>query len=212
MLIFGHLGITLGAAVLLNGALIKSGVMPANQGQPDQDIEAPSPQEQRSLPLGKWSWITSLGRRIDIRILLVGSLLPDIIDKPVGQLLLRETLDNGRLFCHTLLFLIILTLLGAYVYRKTRGNWLLVLSGGVFAHLALDQIWRTPRTLFWPLYGWAFERLVDLTRWLRGIWYALFTEPSVYIPELTGIAVLVWFTIALLTRRKLCSFVTTGRF
>jgi len=212
MLIFGHLGITLGAAVLLNGALDKFRVLPSNQSQPAPDMKASPPQERRPLPSGKWSWFTSLGRRIDIRILLVGSLLPDIIDKPVGQFLLRDILDNGRIFCHTLVFLIILTLLGVYVYRKTRGNWLLVLSGGVLAHLTLDEMWHSPGTLFWPLYGWSFERLVDLTRWLQGIWYAMFTEPSVYIPELIGIAVLVQFTIALLALGKFRSFAATGRF
>ena len=90
MLVLGHAGITLGAGVLLNSALIKSGRAP---------FKGQSPQSSRKL-----SWISSLGSRIDIRILMMGSLLPDIIDKPVGRLLLRDTLNNGRIFSHTLLF------------------------------------------------------------------------------------------------------------
>ena len=213
MLILGHAGITLGVGVLLNGALIKSGLLPISENTPGegQRDSAQTPQGQRTSPSGRWSWLTSLGKRIDIRSLLVGSLLPDIIDKPVGQLWLRETLNNGRIFCHTLLFLIIITLIGVYLYRTRRRNWLMVLSGGVFTHLIFDEMWLTPKTLFWPLYGLAFERLEDLTYWLSGVWYRLMTEPAVYIPELIGAVILVWFTVALAKRRKLYSFLTGGQ-
>ena len=213
MLILGHAGITLGVGVLLNGALIKSGLLPISENTPGegQRDSAQTPQGQRTSPSGRWSWLTSLGKRIDIRSLLVGSLLPDIIDKPVGQLWLRGTLNNGRIFCHTLLFLIIITLIGVYLYRARHRNWLMVLSGGVFTHLIFDEMWLTPKTLFWPLYGLAFERLEDLTYWLSGVWYRLMTEPAVYIPEIIGVVILVWFTVVLVKRRKLYSFLTSGQ-
>jgi len=197
MLVLGHAGITLGAGVLLNSALIKSGYAP---------FKGQSPQSS-----GRLSWFSSLGSRIDIRILMIGSLLPDIIDKPVGQLLLRNTLDNGRIFSHTLLFLLIITLIGIYLYRARRRNWLLVLSAGTLSHLILDEMWRTPETLFWPLFGFAFQRLEDLTYWLQGIWYVLFHAPSVYIPEVIGAVILLWFTLALVKRGRLFSFLIRGR-
>ena len=213
MLILGHAGITLGVAVLLNGAVIKSGLLPINENQPSEHSQdsSPTPQEQRPLPSGRLSWLTSLANRIDIRLLLVGSLLPDIIDKPIGQLWLRGTLNNGRIFCHTLLFLLIITLIGVYLYRTRHRNWLLVLSGGVLAHLIFDEMWLTPGTLFWPLYGFAFERLEDLTYWVQGVWYRLFNNPAVYIPELIGAVIIVWFTMALVKRRKVYSFLTSGQ-
>jgi len=192
MLILGHVGITLGAAVLLNRALVKRHRLPAIGRNPK-------------------SWLTGLGNRIDIRILLIGSLLPDFIDKPVGQLLLRDTLNNGRIFCHTLLFVIVLTLAGVCLYRARRKTWLLVLAGGSFAHLVFDQMWLHPRTLFWPIFGLAFERVGDLTYWLRDVWYALLTEPTVYVPELAGTMILIWFTLALLRRRRVYSFLKNGQ-
>ena len=82
MLVLGHAGITLGAATLVAGALKSS----------------------HSSQVGGISWFILLGRYIDIRLLLVGSLLPDIIDKPIGQYFLVETFSNGRIFSHTLLF------------------------------------------------------------------------------------------------------------
>jgi len=77
MLIFGHAGITLGTAIFLNGTLAKNYPFHTRE---DKKIKHP-----RSSSDSRISWLTSLGNRIDIRLLLVGSLLPDIIDKPIGQ-------------------------------------------------------------------------------------------------------------------------------
>jgi hypothetical protein len=45
--------------------------------------------------------------RIGIRL---GAILPDLIDKPIGRILLGESVANGRLFGHTLLFILLLKL------------------------------------------------------------------------------------------------------
>ena len=47
---------------------------------------------------------------------MVGALLPDIIDKPVGLFFLREAFGHGRLFSHTLLFPTLVALVGFYLY------------------------------------------------------------------------------------------------
>ena len=213
MLILGHAGITLAAAVLGNAALTKSGLLPAKRDKPGERSQpaTEASRGQTGTRSGRVAWLVSLGKRVDIRVLLVGSLLPDIIDKPVGQLWLRGVLDNGRIFCHTLLFLIFVVSAGVYLYRRWRANWLLVLGAGILAHLVLDQMWLMPRTLFWPVYGFTFDRLEDLTYWWQDMWYALFTEPSVYIPELIGAVILVWFMLVLVTRRRFYSFLVSGQ-
>ena len=196
MLVLGHAGITLGTAAVLSAALGSS--------RSSQVVPLDNSTSQKA------SWLTLLGRRIDIRLLLIGSLLPDIIDKPVGQVFFRETLSNGRIFCHTLLFLIIITLAGSYLYRYRSKIWLLVLSFGTFMHLVCDQMWRSPRTLLWPVYGLAFER-ADLTDWMSNMLYALLTYPEVYIPELVGAVIIIWFTVELVRRRKVFAFVRYGQ-
>lgn len=165
---------------------------------------------QKSPATDRLSWLTSLADKIDIRILLIGSLLPDIIDKPVGMLFFRETISNGRIYCHTLLFLILITLAGIYLYRSHHRIYLLVLSFGTFTHLVLDQMWRAHQTLLWPFYGLAFEK-VDITEWLPGIFDALLTNPATYLPELVGAVILVWFAIILLLRRKVFRFLKSGQ-
>ena len=211
MLIFGHTGITLAAAVLLNGALAKSRAIPARanelKGQPHPSPVKPSAQDRSS---GVASWLTSLAYRVDIRLLLIGSLLPDIIDKPIGHFFFGETFSNGRIFCHTLLFLIVITLGGLYLYWSRKKTWLFVLSFGTFSHLILDMMWLTPRTLLWPLYGFSFERL-DLTFWIQDMFRALLAHPIAGVPELVGLAIVIWFVWMLVRRRTFYAFLRTGR-
>jgi membrane-bound metal-dependent hydrolase YbcI (DUF457 family) len=214
MLIFGHTGITLGAAVLLNGAFAKS--HPIEEGEV-KESPSPSPSHQgrgitaqsRS-PVGA-SWLISLADRIDVRLLLIGSLLPDILDKPIGHFFFKETFSNGRIFGHTLLFLILITLAGFYLYRSRARGWLLVLSFGTFTHLILDQMWLNPRTLLWPAYGFTFAKC-DITNWIwiQNMLYALLTNPMVYIPELVGAAVFIWFAWIVICRKKVHAFIGKG--
>lgn len=212
MLVFGHTGITLGAAAVLAG-IVNSGRLP--EAAQNQATDSP-PRSSRPIPAlnnfprDKVSWFTSLGSYIDIRLLLIGSLLPDIIDKPIGQFFFKETFSNGRIFCHTLLFLIIITLTGLYLYRHHSKTWLLVLSFGTFTHLVCDLMWRSPRTLLWPIYGLAFERL-DLVDWMPRMLHMLVTDPKVYVPELVGAIILIWFAVGLVRGRKAFAFVKYGQ-
>ncbi len=112
-------------------------------------------------------------------------MLPDIIDKPVGIYLLGNTFGNGRIFAHTLLLVVIVGLIGVYLYQSQGKAWLVTLSFGSLFHLFEDQMWLTPRTFFWPAYGWAFEK-TDTSSWLQNIFYAVRTNPAVYVPELIG--------------------------
>ncbi|OGO00481.1 MAG: hypothetical protein A2Y58_00205 [Chloroflexi bacterium RBG_13_51_52] len=180
MLLFAHPGITLGAATLIADAVNR-----------------------------KPSWFASLSRYLDIRWLLVGSLLPDIIDKPVGQYFFRDTFNNGRIFSHTLLFLIVISAIGFYLLKKHRQKWMLAVAAGTFAHLILDEMWQVPVTLFWPLLGFSFPA-VELEGWARNIWEVLFSEPSVYIPEIIGLVILLALGLLIIKRKRVGVFLKRG--
>jgi len=188
MLLFAHAGITLGAATLTAGAA--KGI----SGQ----------------PAGRFPWFTALGSYVDIRILLIGSLLPDIIDKPLGQIILRDVFSNGRIFAHTLLFFVLITAAGLLLYRFRHRVWLLTLAGGTFMHLLLDEIWLTPRTFLWPFLGLSFDRIY-LTGWLSRLLEKLLGSPMVFIWELAGLVVLLWFAAVLVRRRYLVPFIFHGK-
>jgi len=119
---------------------------------------------------------------------LLGSILPDIIDKPLGELLFG-TPAMGRTVCHTLLFLMLLSA-AAYYWQDSR---LSSLAGGVAAHFLLDTIWNSPRIFLWPLLG-AFPLVPNLTtmdylqQLLRGL-----SNPMVGLPEILGLSYLIYF-------------------
>jgi inner membrane protein len=211
MFIFGHAGITLGVATLLSGALIKSQTLSKTkaiegQRQPRQRLL----NSQNGSSGGIASWLDSLASRIDIRLLLIGSLLPDIIDKPIGWFLLRDTFGSGRIFCHTLLFLIVMTLGGLALYWRRKSTSLLALSFGVFTHLILDLMWQSPKTFLWPLYGWEFERRC-LSSWIQGIIRTIIDKPIVGIFELAGAIVVIWFIWLIVRRKKFRTFIRNGQ-
>ncbi len=212
MLLFGHAGITLGTAVLLNGTLtkIQTIVTKTNQLEEQPQASTGTPVSRSSSSSGVPPWFTSLADRIDIRLLLIGSLLPDIIDKPIGRFLFRETFNNGSIFCHTLLFLIVITAGGLYLYRYRNKTWLLALSFGTFIHLILDGMWLAPQTLLWPLYGFSFER-IDVNSWIQHLFYNLLNKPVVGIPELVGAAIIIWFVWLLVHRGTLYAFIRSGQ-
>ena len=207
MLILGHVGLTLGAAVLLSGVFssVRSRTPENNPGQPLEKV-ATRPLQSRMRPAVRF---TSLARLADIRFLLLGSLLPDIIDKPIGQLLFRDTFSNGRIFSHTLLFFILVTITGIYLFRAGRKSWLSVIAFGIFTHLIFDQIWNIPKTLLWPLYGFAFEK-INLCGWAGGLFYALLNNPEVYLPELIGGIILLLLAWTLVRRQGVKIFLGKG--
>ncbi len=171
MLLFGHLGVTLGIFFLL-------GFM-----------------------------IPRLREFIDFRYLALGSMLPDIIDKPLGKLIFAQTLANGRIIGHTLLFSLSLALLGFYIYWKKRNPGLLACAAGSFLHLLEDGMWANPSTFFWPLLGWNFPRgCPDYTGWAYfARMFKRSFEPELslcFISELLGMIVII-FIIAISVKKRI---------
>jgi len=152
-------------------------------------------------------------KKMDLRILLIGAMLPDIIDKPIGSFLFDDIFRNGRIFAHTLLFLLILMFAGFYYYKKKGHSWLIILSLGSFIHLLQDQIWLMPRTLLWPLYGWTFDKLdFTGTEWLKMLYYELRSDVTVYVPEIIGGVIIIAFLLILVHQHKLKLFIKNGTF
>ncbi len=196
MLLLGHTGLTLGAAVIIGGA------WPAGRRQPGAAVRRGWGQVE--------GWFLRLARRADIRLLLIGSLLPDIIDKPVGQVWLRDSIGSGRIYAHSLLFLLGLAVVGLAWYRLRAGNGPLLLAAGVLAHLVFDQMWLEPVSLLWPLQGLAFPRTY-YDGWAGSLWQDLLHKPSTYIPEIAGGVVLCLFAAVLWRQRAFRAFLLRGR-
>ena len=195
MLLFGHTGITLGIALFINDRLVKRNIFAPTTEQSDETGVTPV--------------ISSAFAPIDYRLVLLGSMLPDIIDKPLGIYLMGDTFNNGRIFGHTLLLTVILCAIGYFLYHRYKKWRVLVVSFSAGAHLIMDQMWLTLQTLLWPIYGWQFPE-IDLTEWLTGLFEGLVNEPVIYLSEALGLAILGYFGLGLLRRRGLLNFLKFG--
>ena len=93
--------------------------------------------------------------RLVIIMAAVGSVLPDLIDKPLGHIFLANTLNYGRIYGHTLIFISALLLAGLFLsFRYHRiGPLILALVTGILSHQFLDFMWAQPANWYWPVFG-----------------------------------------------------------
>jgi len=147
---------------------------------------------------------------IDYRLVLVSSMLPDIIDKPLGHIFLRETLGNGRLFAHTLIFLLILFSLGLFFWKRFKRPGLLILAGGSFIHDILDSMWFHLETFLWPSYGWSFPK-GGSGGYVWHVLNKLMTDPHIYVPEIVGGLIFLIFLIELTYKKQIRCFFNAGK-
>jgi hypothetical protein len=124
-----------------------------------------------------------------------GALLPDFIDKPLGRIILAETIGSGRIFAHTLLFGFLLGMAGYYLYSQGKPQFLII-AGASFCHILEDQIWNTPEVFFWPLFGWGFPEDTISGSFIEYLMIIFsrsydpeFTE--VFISEIIGLVIIV---------------------
>ena len=94
-----------------------------------------------------------VGDRRIVALTALGAVLPDLIDKPLGHIVLAGTLNYGRIYFHglTVLFLVVLAGLLLYHYRQRIG--LLAVAVGMASHQVLDGMWHNPVVWFWPFLG-----------------------------------------------------------
>jgi len=206
MLLFGHIGITAG--------VVKACDTLVSMSRPDNSYEPGSSsrfgiviRKQRLRLHHLLSGIKGRIGSIDYRIVLLGSLLPDIIDKPLWLLAVGYIAPSGRGYAHTLLFNLALFICGLILVRY-RKSWLLIISLCSFMHLIFDQIWNSPVVLLWPLLGPIPEK--ETVGWLFNIIQGLFSYPSVYIPEIIGLVIVLLFAYRLMIRRSFISFIRGG--
>lgn len=142
-------------------------------------------------------WQVFRDTAIDYRLVVVGALLPDVIDLALG----------GARVLHTLLASVAILTCVMVVTRGRRGarRRLLALPIGTFLHLVLDAMWTSTEVFWWPAFGLSFggAELPSLSRPLA----------VVVLQELAGLAALAWwwrrFRLGEADRRSV--FVRSGR-
>lgn len=207
MFIFAHVGITLGGAAIIAGAaagfrrLQRRGVTVSSVRNKKPSI--------RKFNFSEIIGLNSLIRFLDVRLLILGSMFPDIIDKPLSFF----GFGDGRFITHTLLVTVIFILASLYLFLYHRKTWLLAIAIGMCTHLILDLMWVTPETFFWPLFGWMLPSspyrmsFTQIGLW----WHTLITNPNTAISEAIGFLILAVCTIILVHQNILKSILIKGK-
>ena len=83
----------------------------------------------------------------------IGSVLPDLVDKGLGHIIFSASLDNGRIFFHSLGMVLLFAVVGLIVWNYYRSFAFLVVGFGVLLHQLADVMWTSPVTWYYPLLG-----------------------------------------------------------
>lgn len=148
------------------------------------------------LPLGHvaytWAglaWLQSRGRAagVDYRAAALAALLPDLVDKPLSLTLLSES-GTSQGPAHTFLAQAALSLAVA----RWKPDWLpyaMICN----SHLLADQMWKYPRTLFFPFSGrldsWKYMGSPSA---MLSAYAEIVTRPAILAVEVVGLALLGW--------------------
>lgn len=162
---------------------------------------------------------------MDYRLVFVGSILPDLLDKLTIFLIGDGSIHSGRIFAHSLLFVLLIASIGLLLWKKSGKPGLLILAFGSLIHLLLDSMWLYPDTLFWPVYDILLMKSTN-SSFLQALTNIMSQDfntvsaaslrdallnPFVGIPELTGLIIIGYLSIRMLVKRQLMSFLKTGR-
>lgn len=130
-------------------------------------------------------------RRIDYRVVLLGALLPDLIDVPLGRFLFRDRYGAQHLWGHTLLLVVALSLGVMLFLRGDAARRWFVLPMAALIHLGLDAMWSHPVAFYWPLFGpFPSEAIGSLMHSMQ-----LLLRPATILKELVGLGLLAYLFV-----------------
>ncbi len=142
------------------------------------------------------------GKASDLRWVIFFGLLADLVDKPIGLVIFKETINNGRVYFHSLLVNLVLTLL-LVAFRKP-----LVYPLALWIHQLTDLMWTRPSVAFWPFTGGFGYRDLPFDQW---IYSAL--SPYNVATEVIGVVVVAAVVVRYRLYRKpiLLGWIRSGR-
>jgi hypothetical protein len=132
-------------------------------------------------------------RRIDYRFVLLGAILPDLVDGVLGLFLFEG--PAGRWVSHSILAVIVVTVVILLGFRGPRRLSVFGIAVGWLLHLVGDGMWGAPRTFLWPAFGTDFAA-EPREPYSWDLLLSPFSHLGTWGGELVGLAILAWFYVA----------------
>lgn len=157
------------------------------------------------------SWIAGrLSVGIDYRLILIGSLIPDLIDKPLVFLADPEFVNMSlRSFGHSLIGAFSMLLIVWFITRRWQRLPVLSFGFALVAHLVFDRMWEMAEVLLWPVLGYVLpEQNIPFSHWYQ----SHFNQLPNTLPDFVGIGVIAAFTGYTIWNRALTTFLKSGQF
>jgi inner membrane protein len=153
--------------------------------------------------------VDRFANEIDYRLILVGALIPDLIDKPLIFAVNPHFVNSSlRSVGHSVVGAVAMF---AIVWVITKG-WqrasTLSFGFALAAHLVVDRMWEMPEVLLWPTLGYVLpEQNIPFSHW----WRNHFERPPTTLIDLVGIALLVLVVGRVTVSRSTIRFLKTGQ-
>ena len=154
-------------------------------------------------------YVTIGRRRVDYRFILIGAVLPDVIDTTLNAAVCHDA--AGRSISHSLLAPIVVTIAIPLLFRGERRTRVFGLGVGWLLHLVGDGMWQAPKTFLWPAFGHHFAKTPP-----EPYSWDLLAHPLSHLGtwggEVLGLAILLWFAVAfdLFDRNRFSMFLRDG--
>lgn len=147
--------------------------------------------------------------RIDYRLILLGALIPDLIDKPLIFLVDPDFINSSlRSVGHSLVGAVVMLAVVWIVTRRWQGASVSSFGFALGLHLLMDRMWEMPEVLLWPMLGRMLPAQdIPFSHWFRIHFEQFPTTPS----DLIGIALLVLFVAQVLRSRGVLRLLKTGQ-
>lgn len=150
--------------------------------------------------------------KVDVRFLVLGAILPDLIDLLMGTVILADPYSTGELWAHSLVApsIYIVIVLVATRRGRARRAWMALGVAWMF-HLLLDGMWLDSHVFLWPFFG--LDIPAGHSPYWPLAWERALSDPWRWVEEAAGVAYLAWLWARLglssVERREV--LVSTGR-
>lgn len=145
---------------------------------------------------------------IDYRIVMLGSLLPDIIDKPIVEIIYGLQNHEGHFIAHSFIFSGLMIIIGIIIFLMNTNKSVFLLGICSLVHQIFDKMMLIPNILF--------SSNVDLGNfrtefpYLRNV-VMYFEKPNVFISEVIGFTIIVYFAYKLFKNKGYIKFLKYGK-